>query len=133
MIEREWKKIYQSTCEKKSEVVLNDFLRDYEMKYEDLQTKVLVAQEELMRLRSNRVGDDESVRQAFLRGVCALNMEAMSVLLKDEHLSIHTSPSNSTDDEQHRSSRYPTHVIKEHRSLPRFRQNFVQKQPNRKK
>ena len=133
MVEREWKKIYQSTCEKKSEVVLNDFLRDYELKYEDLQTKVLVAQEELSRLRSDRVGQDESVRQAFLRGVCALNMEAMSVLLKDEHASIHTSPSNSTDDEQQRSARYPTHVIKEPRSLPRFRPTSVQKSSDRQK
>ena len=28
---------------------------------------------------------DEGVKKAFMRGVCALNMEAMGVLLKDEH------------------------------------------------
>lgn len=83
-VDRQWKKIYRSTCEKKTEIVLRDFLRDFEVKYENLQTKCLVAQDELTRLRSDRVGHDESIRQAFLRGVCALNMEAMNVLLKPE-------------------------------------------------
>lgn len=83
-VDRQWKKFYRSTCEKKSEIVLNDFLHDFEVKYENLQTKFLVAQDELTRLRSDHVGHDESIRQAFLRGVCALNMEAMSVLLRPE-------------------------------------------------
>lgn len=29
--------------------------------------------------------NDEGVKKAFMRGVCALNMEAMGVLMKDEH------------------------------------------------
>lgn len=125
------------TYEKKSETVLNELIQDYEMKYQDLQLKVLAAQNELTRLRTGHVDHDESVRQAFMRGVCALNMEAMGVLLKNEYPTVNTSPSISIDHE-HCYSKYPSHVPKEHRSysvhrhgesrsVPKSRQMFVEK------
>lgn len=43
------------------------------------------ANEEIERLRIEKCDHDEALKKAFMRGVCALNMEAMSVLLKNEN------------------------------------------------
>ena len=72
-------------CEKKSKAILERLVSDYEAKYRQLESKIRAAHDEIIRLRSERTDHDEVIRKAFLRGVCALNMEAMGVLLKDQH------------------------------------------------
>jgi len=81
MIQREWKKRFELDCEKKSKAIRNE----RELKFKQLELQLLNANEEIARLKVNKNVHDESVKKAFMRGVCALNMEAMSVFLKDEH------------------------------------------------
>jgi len=83
--EREWKKRFELACEKKAKDVLIDLGNEYELKYKQLELQLLNAQEEIARLKVERDDHDEGLKKAFMRGVCALNMEAMSVLLKDEN------------------------------------------------
>ncbi len=77
MIEREWKKRFELACEKRSKAIVNQ----YKLKYKQLELELLNANEEINRLRINKNQPDETLKKAFMRGVCALNMEAMSVLL----------------------------------------------------
>lgn len=83
--EREWKKRFEIACEKKAKDVLIDLGNEYELKYKQLELQLLNAQEEIARLKVDKDDQDEAMKKAFMRGVCALNMEAMSVLLKDEN------------------------------------------------
>ncbi|CAF3758068.1 unnamed protein product [Rotaria sordida] len=85
MIEREWKKHFELICKKKSKIILNELYHKYEMKYKQLELQLLNANEEINRLKFDKKPHDEYLKKAFMRGVCALNMEAMSVLFKDEH------------------------------------------------
>lgn len=82
--EREWKKRFEQACEDKSKAILESLLNDYEAKFRDFETKIRAANEEIVRLRSEKSDRDQVIKKAFMRGVCALNVEAMSVLLKDK-------------------------------------------------
>jgi hypothetical protein len=72
-------------CEKKSKAILNELGNEYELKCKQLELELLNANDEIARLKLDKNEHDESLKKAFMRGVCALNMEAMTVLLKDEH------------------------------------------------
>ncbi|CAF0799774.1 unnamed protein product [Rotaria sordida] len=143
-VEREWKKRFEVACEKKAKDVLIELGNEYELKYKQLELQLLNANEEITRLRIDNGEHDEALKKAFMRGVCALNMEAMSVLLKtDNELETTTSTNEEkqrrccnhhdhadeqftdegiplTGDEENgsKSSSYchtfPTHVHKEH-------------------
>ncbi len=84
-LEREWKKRFELACEKKAKDVLIELGNEYELKYKQLELQLLNANEEIARLRIDNGEQDEALKKAFMRGVCALNMEAMSVLLKNEN------------------------------------------------
>lgn len=81
MTEAGWKKRFESACDKKAKDVLKELASEYEVKYKQMEIELLNANEEIARLRAERDEKDEHLRKAFMRGVCALNMEAMSVLL----------------------------------------------------
>ncbi len=49
-----------------------------------LHGEVLAAQEEASRLRTERERYEDAMKKAFMRGVCALNMEAMSMFQPGE-------------------------------------------------
>ena len=72
---------------------------EYELKYKQLELQLLNANEEIARLKVDKGEHDEGLKKAFMRGVCALNMEAMSVLLKNENEGDTTT---STNEEQQR-------------------------------
>jgi len=80
LIEYQWKKRFELICDKKSKAILNE----YKLKSKQLELELLNANEEINRLRMNKNEHDESLKKTFMRGICALNMEAMAVLLKDE-------------------------------------------------
>lgn len=92
--DREWKKRFESACEKKAKNVLIELGNEYELKYKQLELQLLNANEEIARLRVDRGEHDEGLKKAFMRGVCALNMEAMSVLLKNDNELESTSTNN---------------------------------------
>lgn len=80
-----WKKRFELACEKKAKDVLVELGNEYELKYKQLELQLLNANEEIARLKVDKGDQDENVKKAFMRGVCALNMEAMSVLLKNQN------------------------------------------------
>lgn len=98
-VEREWKKRFEIACEKKAKDVLIELGKEYELKYKQLELQLLNANDEIARLRVDKGEHDEALKKAFMRGVCALNMEAMSVLLKDgqdlENSSLHNEEQQS--------------------------------------
>lgn len=98
--EVEWKKRFELACEKKAKDVLVQLGNEYELKYKQLELQLLNANEEIARLRADKSEHDEALKKAFMRGVCALNMEAMSVLLKNENELETTTSTN--DDKQRR-------------------------------
>ncbi|CAF3402941.1 unnamed protein product [Rotaria sp. Silwood1] len=144
VVEREWKKRFELACEKKAKDVLIELGNEYELKYKQLELQLLNANEEIARLRIDKGEHDEALKKAFMRGVCALNMEAMSVLLKNENELETTTSTNEdkqrrccnhhdnadeqfidegmplTGDEENGSKSsscchtFPTHVYKEH-------------------
>ncbi|CAF3685966.1 unnamed protein product [Rotaria sp. Silwood1] len=85
LIEREWKKHFELIYKKKSKIILNELINRYEIKYKQLELQLLNANEEITQLKLNRNVHDETLKKSFMRGICALNMEAMSVLFKDRH------------------------------------------------
>ena len=85
MTETGWKKRFELACEKKAKDVLVELGTEYESKYKQLELQLFNANEEIARLKVEKGDQDENVKKAFLRGVCALNMEAMSVLLKNQN------------------------------------------------
>jgi hypothetical protein len=82
-VESEWKKRFERACEKKAKDVVIELGKEYELKYKQMELQLLNANEEIARLKVDKTGQDELLKKAFMRGVCALNMEAMSVLMKD--------------------------------------------------
>ncbi|CAF1334199.1 unnamed protein product [Adineta steineri] len=85
LVEQGWKKRFELACEKKAKNVLIELGNEYELKYKQLELQLLNANEEIARLKVDKGDHDEAMKKAFMRGVCALNMEAMSVLLKNEN------------------------------------------------
>lgn len=105
-VEREWKKRFEFACEKKAKDVLVELGKEYELKYKQLELQLLNANEEIARLRIDKGEHDEAMKKAFMRGVCALNMEAMSVLLKTDQDPETTSLNH---EDQPQSARYVHH------------------------
>ena len=110
-VEREWKKRFEVACEKKAKDVLIELGKEYELKYKQLELQLLNANEVIARLRVDKGEHDETLKKAFMRGVCALNMEAMSVLLKNDQ-DLENSSFN-TDEQQPQSSRQHCHHRKD--------------------
>ncbi|CAF5119335.1 unnamed protein product, partial [Rotaria magnacalcarata] len=100
-VDQEWKKRFENACEKKAKDVLIQLGNEYELKYKQLELELLTANEEIARLKIEKGDQDEALKKAFMRGVCALNMEAMSVLLKNEN-ELETTTTTSINDEKPR-------------------------------
>ncbi|CAF2140971.1 unnamed protein product [Rotaria magnacalcarata] len=100
-VDQEWKKRFENACEKKAKDVLIQLGNEYELKYKQLELELLTANEEIARLKIEKGDQDEALKKAFMRGVCALNMEAMSVLLKNEN-ELETTTTTSINDERPR-------------------------------
>lgn len=58
--------------------------RDYEDKVATLQRQLGAAHAEIAALRSDRDQFEERMKKGFMRGVCALNLEAMTMFKEGE-------------------------------------------------
>ena len=101
LVEQGWKRRFEAACEKKAKDVLIELGNEYELKYKQLELQLLNANEEIARLKADKGDHDEALKKAFMRGVCALNMEAMSVLLKNEN-ELETTATTTIADEPRR-------------------------------
>ncbi|ELU07486.1 hypothetical protein CAPTEDRAFT_224814 [Capitella teleta] len=79
VIENKWRQRVEKACQAKAEEVCLSLTNDYESKIKSLNEALEAAREEVGRLHGERDTYEETMKKAFMRGVCALNMEAMNM------------------------------------------------------
>ncbi|XP_018423334.1 PREDICTED: centrosomal protein POC5, partial [Nanorana parkeri] len=78
-IEVNWKDKVEQACRARAEEVCIQLSNDYEAKVAQLNRAIEDAKAEVQRLLTERDHFEGTMKKAFMRGVCALNMEAMSM------------------------------------------------------
>ncbi|KAM9811196.1 centrosomal protein POC5 [Neosynchiropus ocellatus] len=77
LIQKHWKVKVERACRARAEEVCTQLSTDYEAKLAEHCEALEKAHAEIQRLRLERERYEESMKKAFMRGVCALNMEAL--------------------------------------------------------
>ncbi|XP_014107847.1 PREDICTED: centrosomal protein POC5 isoform X3 [Pseudopodoces humilis] len=77
--EERWKDKVAKACQLRAEDVCVQLTNDYEAKIAELTAALEQTKAEILRLHSERDQYEETMKKAFMRGVCALNLEAMSM------------------------------------------------------
>ncbi|XP_051279636.1 centrosomal protein POC5 isoform X2 [Dicentrarchus labrax] len=79
LVQKHWKVKVERACRARAEEVCTNLSTEYEAKLAEHCEAIQKAQAEIQRLRLERERYEESMKKAFMRGVCALNMEALSM------------------------------------------------------
>nr|XP_033785200.1 centrosomal protein POC5 [Geotrypetes seraphini] len=79
VVKSSWKSRAEEACRVRAEEVCIQLYNDYETRTAELNNALEEARAEIQRLHSDREQFEGSMKKAFMRGVCALNMETMSV------------------------------------------------------
>ncbi|XP_053336443.1 centrosomal protein POC5 [Clarias gariepinus] len=79
LIERGWRERAERACRARAEEVCMQLSADYEAKLGEHVEALQKAQAEIQRLHRERERYEDSMKKAFMRGVCALNIEALSM------------------------------------------------------
>ncbi|NXN91947.1 POC5 protein, partial [Rhinopomastus cyanomelas] len=74
-----WKEKVAKACQLRAEDVCVQLTNDYEAKIAELTATLEQTKAEILRLHNEREQYEDTMRKAFMRGVCALNLEAMSM------------------------------------------------------
>lgn len=69
----------EKACKKKAEEVCLDLAKQYEDKIKKLEEELQQANEQLSKFKEDMSKYEDNMRKALMRGVCALNLEAMSI------------------------------------------------------
>ncbi|NXV02139.1 POC5 protein, partial [Cettia cetti] len=77
--EERWKDKVAKACQLRAEDVCVQLTNDYEAKIAELTATVEQTKAEIVRLHSERDQYEDTMKKAFMRGVCALNLEAMTM------------------------------------------------------
>uniref|UniRef100_UPI00398F6881 centrosomal protein POC5 isoform X2 n=1 Tax=Pristiophorus japonicus TaxID=55135 RepID=UPI00398F6881 len=78
-MQTEWKDRVEKACQARAEEVCIQLSRDYEDKLDASKEELERARAEIKRLLAEKDKYTDSMKKAFMRGVCALNLEAMSM------------------------------------------------------
>ncbi|CAL8346605.1 unnamed protein product [Lota lota] len=84
LLRRHWKDQVERACRARAEEVCVRLSSDYEARIAQHCDAVEDAQAEIQKLRVERERYEESMKKAFMRGVCALNMEALTMFQTGE-------------------------------------------------
>lgn len=79
LVQKHWKVKVEQACQARAEEVCTRLSADYEAKLAEHCEAIEKAQAEMQRLRVERERYEESMKKAFMRGVCALNIEALGI------------------------------------------------------
>ncbi|XP_070536064.1 centrosomal protein POC5-like isoform X2 [Ptychodera flava] len=79
IIEAKWRHRVEKACQSKAQEVCMTLTNDYEAKLASLNEALESSRNEVQRLHAERDHYEETMKKAFMRGVCALNLEAMSM------------------------------------------------------
>ncbi|KAJ0019334.1 hypothetical protein NQD34_006903 [Periophthalmus magnuspinnatus] len=84
LIQKHWKVNVERACRAKAEEVCERLSAEYEAKLTEQRGVLDKTHTEIQRLRLERERYEESMKKAFMRGVCALNMEALNMFQTTE-------------------------------------------------
>ncbi|XP_078253199.1 centrosomal protein POC5 isoform X2 [Rhinoraja longicauda] len=79
VLQTEWKTRVEKACQARAEEVCIQLSRDYERNINATKEELECARAEVRRLLAEKDKSTDSMKKAFMRGVCALNLEAMSM------------------------------------------------------
>lgn len=79
IIEEKWRQRVEKACQAKAQEVCVALTNDYETKLASTNEALEEARQEVARLHKEREAYEENMKKAFMRGVCALNLEAMNI------------------------------------------------------
>lgn len=74
-----WRQRVEKACQAKAQEVCIALTNDYETKLASLNETMSASRSEVNRLHQERNIYEETMKKAFMRGVCALNLEAMTM------------------------------------------------------
>ncbi|XP_041642380.1 centrosomal protein POC5 [Cheilinus undulatus] len=89
LVQKHWKVKLERACRARAEEVCTHLSAEYEAKLAEHCEAIEKAQAEIQRLRIERERYEESMKKAFMRGVCALNIEALGMFHTPEGQSEH--------------------------------------------
>ncbi|XP_006873356.1 PREDICTED: centrosomal protein POC5 [Chrysochloris asiatica] len=78
-IQKQWKEVVERACQARAEEVCVQISNDYENKVAVLSGALENAKAEIQRMQHEKEHFEDSMKKAFMRGVCALNLEAMTM------------------------------------------------------
>ncbi|KAK3750813.1 hypothetical protein RRG08_037254 [Elysia crispata] len=94
-IQTGWRNRVQKGCEEQARNVCAQLSQDYEDKIKSLNMEIATLEQKVSFLQQERGQYAEQVRKAFMRGVCALNMETMSAFGPEEDFDVDPSTGHS--------------------------------------
>ncbi|KAM4710535.1 centrosomal protein POC5 isoform 2-T2 [Discoglossus pictus] len=97
VIEANWKDKVEQACRARAEEICVELSNDYEAKLAQLNGALGEARSEIQRLHAERGQFEGSMKKAFMRGVCALNMEAMT-MFQGRETRLDNDPSHRRDE-----------------------------------
>ncbi|NXQ43920.1 POC5 protein, partial [Catharus fuscescens] len=77
--EEKWKEKVTRACQLRAEDICVQLTNDFEAKIAELTASLEETKAEVLRLHSERDQYEDTMKKAFMRGVCALNLEAMTM------------------------------------------------------
>jgi len=83
-VQTRWRTRVERKCQDQAQGVCRQLSQDYEAKIAALNSTVSDLQRKVLSLQTEKEQYAESVKKAFMRGVCALNMEAMSAFTPED-------------------------------------------------
>jgi hypothetical protein len=86
----------EKACKKKAEEVCFDLAKKYESKIKKLEDELTQSRVEIEKYKYEMSKHEENMRKALMRGVCALNLEAMAIFDNDKNTAA-TSSNNSSN------------------------------------
>lgn len=79
VVQRQWKEVVERACQARAEEVCVQISNDYEAKLAMLSGALENAKAEIQRMQQEKEHFEDTMKKAFMRGVCALNLEAMTI------------------------------------------------------
>jgi len=79
VVESNWREKVEKACQRKAQEVCAQLSREMDEKINKINEELKASRAENLRLQNEKVSYEENMKKAFMRGVCALNLEAMTM------------------------------------------------------
>jgi hypothetical protein len=78
----------EKACKKKAEEICLDLANQYEVKIKKLNEELKCSHDDIDKYKYEMAKYEENMKRALMRGVCALNLEAMSIFTSKDDISL---------------------------------------------